>query len=110
MKDYEFKDYWDKQIGCFNIPHSMLENKLICLELMAEGGQIAKETVPDWLQPQLATLEKNSKCVTVSKEEKKKRQEKVQELHDLQVNHLCNVAIFEDNFSGILKDFNEVII
>ena len=52
MKDNEFKEYWDKRIGCSYIPHWALNdrNGKIDPNVMSEGGQIDEDTIPDWLK------------------------------------------------------------
>ena len=52
MKDHEFKEYWERYLGCSYIPHWALNDRKgrIDLKMMAEGGEIDVDTIPDWLK------------------------------------------------------------
>lgn len=49
MKDKEYKDYWESDIGCSFIPNWIL-NEQIDLDALEEGGVIDEETLPAYLK------------------------------------------------------------
>lgn len=49
MKDKEYKDYWESDIGCSFIPTWVL-NEQIDLDVLEEGGVFDEDTMPDYLK------------------------------------------------------------
>lgn len=49
MKDKQWKDYWDLDLGCSYIPIEKLDPQVNMMEL-EEGGMFDEETMPDWMR------------------------------------------------------------
>ena len=49
MKDKQWKDYWDLDLGCSYIPVEKLNSQVNMADL-EEGGMFDDETLPDWMR------------------------------------------------------------
>ena len=49
MKDKQWKDYWDLDLGCSYIPLEKL-NPQVNMADLEEGGMFDDETLPDWMR------------------------------------------------------------
>ena len=49
MKDKQWKDYWDVDMGVSYIPFDKLDNHVNLVDL-EEGGMFDEETMPDWIR------------------------------------------------------------
>ena len=49
MKDRQWKDYWDVELGVSYIPHEKLDAGVNLVEL-EEGGTFDEDTIPDWIR------------------------------------------------------------
>jgi RNA-binding protein 16 len=49
MKERQWKDYWDVEMGVSYIPHEKLDHRVNLVDL-EEGGTFDEETLPDWIR------------------------------------------------------------
>ena len=62
IKNKEYKDYWESDIGCSFIPHKILleQQDDIDLDLLEEGGMVDEDSIPDRLK-ELRRLKRQEK-------------------------------------------------
>ncbi|OTF79888.1 RNA binding domain containing protein, partial [Euroglyphus maynei] len=72
IKNKEYKDYWESDIGCSFIPHKiLLEQQDIDLDQLEEGGMVDEDSIPEQLKElrRLKRQEKKEKEILVKQQQ-----------------------------------------